>query len=64
VKFLNLKLKDMFKEDNVYVLQIKGKGNKPRIVMIKSSIIEDDLKNWLNIRVCNSDLLVCNQIRK
>lgn len=60
-EILNLKLKDMFKEDNVYVLQIKGKGNKPRIVMIKSSIIEDELKNWLNIRVCNSDLLVCNK---
>ena len=29
--------------------------------MIKSSIIEDELKNWLNIRVCNSDLLVCNK---
>ena len=60
-EILNLKLKDMFKEDNVYILQIKGKGNKPRIVMIKSSIIEDELKNWLNIRVCNSDLLVCNK---
>jgi integrase/recombinase XerD len=60
-EILNLKLKDMFKEDNVYVLQIKGKGNKPRIVMIKSSIIEDELKHWLEMRVCNSDLLVCNK---
>jgi integrase/recombinase XerD len=60
-EILNLKLKDIFNEDNVYVLQIKGKGNKPRIVMIKSSIIENELKNWLDIRVCNSDLLVCNQ---
>ena len=60
-EILNLNKKDMFKEDNVYVLQIKGKGNKPRIVMIKSSIIENDLQNWLDIRVCNSDLLVCNK---
>lgn len=60
-EILNLKLKDMFKEDDVYVLQIKGKGNKPRIVMIKSSIIQNDLNNWLDIRVCNSDLLVCNK---
>ena len=61
-EILNLRLKDMFKEDNVYVLQIKGKGNKPRIVMIKSSIIENELKNWLDIRVCNRDLLVCNKV--
>ena len=60
-EILNLKMKDMFKEENVYLLQIKGKGNKPRVVMIKSSIIENDLKHWLDIRVCNSDLLVCNQ---
>ncbi len=60
-EILNLKIKDIFKEDNVYLLQIKGKGNKPRVVMIKSSIIENDLKHWLNMRVCNSDLLVCNQ---
>lgn len=60
-EILNLKIKDIFKEDNVYLLQIKGKGNKPRVVMIKSSIIQNDLKHWLDMRVCNSDLLVCNQ---
>lgn len=60
-EILNLKIKDIFKEDNVYLLQIRGKGNKPRVVMIKSSIIEQDLNNWLDVRVCNSDLLVCNQ---
>lgn len=60
-EILNLKIKDIFKEDNVYLLQIRGKGNKPRVVMIKSSIIENDLRNWLDMRVCNSDLLVCNQ---
>ena len=60
-EILNLKIKDIFKEDNVYLLQIRGKGNKPRVVMIKNSIIENDLRNWLDMRVCNSDLLVCNQ---
>uniref|UniRef100_UPI004047C5E4 tyrosine-type recombinase/integrase n=1 Tax=Aliarcobacter sp. TaxID=2321116 RepID=UPI004047C5E4 len=60
-EILNLKLKDIFKEDNLYILQIKGKGNKPRIVMIKASIIENDLKNWLDSRVCNNEYLVCNQ---
>lgn len=60
-EILNLKIKEIYKEDNVYILQIRGKGNKPRVVMIKSSIIEKELKNWLDMRVCNSDLLVCNQ---
>lgn len=60
-EMLNLKLKDIFKEDDVYLLQIRGKGNKPRVVMIKASIIENDLKSWLDMRVCNDDLLVCNQ---
>jgi integrase/recombinase XerD len=60
-EILNLKIKEIYKEDNVYLLQIRGKGNKPRVVMIKSSIIENELKNWLDMRVCNSDLLVCNQ---
>jgi integrase/recombinase XerD len=60
-EMLNLKLKDIFKEDDIYMLQIRGKGNKPRVVMIKCNIIENDLQNWLNQRVCNSDILVCNQ---
>lgn len=61
-EILNLNIKDIFKEDDVYILQIKGKGNKPRVVMIKSSIIENDLQNWLNSRNCNGDLLVCNKV--
>lgn len=58
---LNLNVKDIFDENDVYMLQIKGKGNKPRVVMIKKAIISNDLKHWLDQRVCNSDLLVCNQ---
>ncbi|PLY06582.1 MAG: integrase [Arcobacter sp.] len=60
-EMLNLRIKDMFKEEDVYVLQVRGKGNKPRVVMIKASIIETDLQNWLNMRICNDDLLVCNK---
>jgi len=60
-EMLNLRIKDIFNENDIYMLQIRGKGNKPRVVMIKKSIIENDLQNWLNIRVCNSDILVCNQ---
>ena len=60
-EMLNLRLKDIFREDDVYILQVRGKGNKPRVVMIKAKIIEGELQNWLNIRVCNDDLLVCNK---
>lgn len=60
-EILNLKMKDIFKDGDIYMLQIKGKGNKPRVVMIKCSIIDNDLQNWLSKRVCNSDILVCNQ---
>jgi len=60
-EMLNLKIKDISNENDVYMLQIRGKGNKPRVVMIKKDIIENDLQNWLNMRVCNSDILVCNQ---
>ncbi|RXJ70221.1 integrase [Halarcobacter ebronensis] len=60
-EMLNLRIRDIFKEDDVYILQVRGKGNKPRVVMIKAKIIENDLQNWLSIRVCNDDLLVCNK---
>lgn len=60
-EILNLKMKDIFKEDNLYILQIRGKGNKPRIVMIKSNLIENDIQNWLNMRCCDNDLFICNQ---
>lgn len=59
-EILNLNLKDIFEEDDMYILQIKGKGNKPRVAMIKKSIIKRDLDEWLVQRVCNSDLLICN----
>lgn len=60
-EILNLKIKDIFNENDVYMLQIRGKGNKPRVVMIKKHIIEYDLKNWLDTRISDTDLLVCNQ---
>jgi len=58
---LGIKIKDIVKENNVYMIQIRGKGNKPRLVMVKKSIIENDLNNWLEIRRCNNNLLFCNQ---
>lgn len=60
-EMLNLKMKDLFKEEDVYVIQVRGKGNKPRIAMIKKKIIEKELQHWLNQRVCEDDYLVCNK---
>ena len=34
-EMLNLKLKDIYKEDDVFIIQVRGKGNKQRVVMIK-----------------------------
>ena len=60
-EMLNLKLKDIYKEDDVYIIQVRGKGNKPRVVMIKAKIIQNELNHWLNQRICEDDFLVCNK---
>lgn len=47
---LGIKLRDMVHDDGLYIFQIKGKGNKPRIAMVKETYIQKDLKEWLDIR--------------
>ncbi len=61
---LDINLKDIFKEDKFFMIQVRGKGNKPRVVMIKQSIIADDLKQWLELRNCKDALLFCNKFGK
>jgi integrase/recombinase XerD len=58
---LNLNIKDLFAQDDLYLLQVKGKGNKPRVAMIKKSIISNELEQWMQIRHTDTSLLVCNQ---
>lgn len=58
---INLKIKNFVKEDSNYILQVSGKGNKPRVVMIKESNIKDVLKQWLEIRNSNSSYLFHNK---
>jgi len=53
--------KDFIKDGNTYIIQVRGKGNKPRVVMIKEKIIKSDLTTWLDIRSCEENLLFCNQ---
>ena len=47
---LGIKIKDMVKDGEYLVFQIRGKGNKPRTAMIKSEHIEKDLNEWMAYR--------------
>ncbi len=58
---LNINMKDFTKDGDSYIIQVRGKGNKPRVVMIKEHIIKDDLSNWSETKNCNHNLLFCNQ---
>jgi len=58
---IDINKKDFIKDGDAYIIQVRGKGNKPRVVMIKEKIIQQDLKTWLDIRSCESDLLFCNK---
>ncbi|CAM2779601.1 tyrosine-type recombinase/integrase [Helicobacter burdigaliensis] len=59
---LNLKIKDLMLDKEFYVLQVRGKGNKPRVVMIKAKNIQTDLSGYLNGRMDtkDNDFLFCN----
>ncbi|MCH5313458.1 MAG: tyrosine-type recombinase/integrase [Helicobacter sp.] len=60
---LNLKRKDIFPAEDCYLLQIRGKGNKPRVVMIRKHLIQNLLESWLTQRLAltpKHDLLFCN----
>lgn len=61
---LNLRLKDIFPEGEAYLLQIRGKGDKMRVAMIKRKHIQPLLDEWLAKRRelgIKSELLICNQ---
>ncbi|MRI58923.1 MAG: integrase [Epsilonproteobacteria bacterium] len=58
---IHLRLKDIEPQDDVYLLKITGKGNKIRVVMIKSKHIKNDLEEWMVKRRCEEDLLFCNK---
>ena len=58
---INIKIKDFTKDGDAYIIQVRGKGNKPRVVMIKEIIIKNDLTNWYENKSCNENLLFCNQ---
>lgn len=42
---INIKLKDISEENDLYIIRIRAKGNKYRVVMIKKELIEHLLKD-------------------
>lgn len=59
---LGLKVKDISEQKDCFVLRVRGKGNKYRVVMIKRSLIEDELKTHINNSLKNKDgFLFCNK---
>jgi len=53
--------KDFVKDGDSFTIQVRGKGNKPRVVMIKERIIKADLSVWLAYRNCEENLFFCNE---
>ncbi len=43
---LNLKTKDISEDNDNFIIQVRGKGNKPRVVMIFKHHIENLLQDW------------------
>lgn len=58
---ISISQKDFIKDGDCYIIQVRGKGNKPRIVMIKEKIIKNDLSIWLDFRRTDENLFFCNQ---
>ena len=60
---ISISQKDFMKDGDSYIIQVRGKGNKPRVVMIKERIIKSDLSMWLDFRNCEENLFFCNQVQ-
>ncbi|WP_104697605.1 MULTISPECIES: tyrosine-type recombinase/integrase [unclassified Helicobacter] len=62
---LGLSTKDIIRDNDSYLLHIKGKGGKSRVVIIKSIHIEKWLEEWLKLRSqmqnIDNQLLFCNK---
>jgi integrase/recombinase XerD len=59
---LGLKTRDVSEQKDCFTLRIRGKGNKYRVVLIKRSLIESELKEHITYSLPNKDgLLFCNK---
>lgn len=54
---LGLRLKDIVRDGDYFIFQIRGKGNKPRIAMIKCEHLQKDFDEWMAIRDVSVALL-------
>ena len=61
---LGLHVKDLLLEDMLYIFNIRGKGDRPRVAMIKECYIKKDLQQWLDLRDKNSSLLFHSRTKK
>ncbi len=57
---LNIKHRDITKEGDCFMIRIRGKGNKYRVVLIKQHLISTLLSNVLN-STCKNGLVFCNR---
>lgn len=57
---LSLKKSDITPNEDVYIINVIGKGNKPRVVIIKRKYIEQEFTHWSQT-TCKKGLLFCNK---
>lgn len=58
---LNVKQRDITSEGEYYMIRIRGKGNKYRVVMIKQHLIRTLLSNVTKCSTCRDGLVFCNR---
>ncbi|STP12622.1 DNA recombinase [Helicobacter mustelae] len=62
---LYLGLKDLRLEGDFYLLNVRGKGDKTRVLMVRPRVLQEDLKQWLTERAkiptIQNHLLFCNK---
>ncbi len=58
---INIKQRDITKESDYFIIRIRGKGNKYRVVMIKQHLVASLLENVLSGCMCKDGLVFCNR---
>jgi len=58
---LHVKVREITQEHDCFVLRIRGKGNKYRVVMIKQHLIRHHLAEVIKSTPCKEGLLFCNR---
>jgi integrase/recombinase XerD len=56
-ELINIKISDIYLENNFFFIKVLGKGNKERIVNIVQNKINEDYNDWISIHQGESDFL-------